>query len=96
MHSLIGHRVRDPNGESVGRIEELCVHRRDDHAYVTEFYVGEFGVLERFAGGALARSLLRLIPRVHRGRRIAWELLDLSDPHHVRARVDKSVLPLAD
>lgn len=96
VHSLIGHRVRDVNGDSVGRIEELCVQRRNDQAYVTEFFVGEYGVLERFAGGALARSLLRLIPKVHRGRRIAWELLDLTDPHHVRVRVEKGVLPLAE
>ena len=93
VHSLIGTRVRDPRGVSVGRIEEVCVERRDNAAYVTEFLVGEYGILERLAGGALARSLLRLLPSVHRGRRIAWELLDLTDPQHPRVRVSKDALP---
>jgi hypothetical protein len=93
VHSLIGLRVYDAEGKSVGRIEELCVERRNDEAYVTEFLVGEYGLLERLAGGALARALLRLLPSAHRGRRIAWELLDLSDPHHPRVRVTKDALP---
>jgi len=93
VHVLIGTRVHDPRGESVGRIEEICVERRDNEAYVTEFLVGEYGILERLAGGALARSVLRLLPSVHRGRRIAWELLDLSDPQHPRVRVTKDALP---
>lgn len=93
LHSLIGLRVIDAAGKSVGRIEELCVERRDDQAHVTEFLVGEYGVLERLAGGALARSLLRLLPSVHRGRCIAWELLDLSDPRQPRVRVTRDALP---
>lgn len=93
VHVLIGARVRDARGESIGRIEELCVERRDNDAYVTEFLVGEYGILERLAGGALARSLLRLLPSVHRGYRVAWELLDISDPQHPRARVTKDALP---
>jgi len=93
VHSLIGRRVHDVEGKRVGRIEELCVERRNDEAHVTEFLVGEYGMLERFAGGALARSLLRLLPSAHRGRRIAWELLDLSDPHHPRLRVTKDAVP---
>lgn len=93
LHSLIGARVFDAANEPVGRIEELCVERRDDHAYVTEFLVGEYGVLERLAGGALARSLLRLLPSVHRGHCIAWELLDLTDPRRPRVRVTKDALP---
>lgn len=93
VHTLIGTRVHDTRGESVGRIEELCVERRDDEAYITEFLVGNYGILERLAGGALARSLLRLLPSMHRGHRIAWELLDLSDPQHPRVRVTKDALP---
>lgn len=93
VHVLIGARVHDVRGESVGRIEELCVERRDNDAYVTEFLVGEYGILERLAGGALARSLLRLLPHVHRGRRIAWELLDIGDPRHPRLRVTKDAVP---
>lgn len=93
VHVLVGAQVKDPLGASVGRIEELCVERRDNNAYVSEFIVGEYGMLERLAGGALARSLLRLLPSVHRGRRIAWELLDLSDPRHPRVRVTKDALP---
>lgn len=93
VHALIGTCVRDERGVSVGRIEEICIERRDDDAYVTEFLVGEYGVLERLAGGPLARSLLKLLPSVHRGRRIAWELLDLTDPRHPRVRVTKDALP---
>ena len=93
LHHLIGARVRDARGESVGRIEELCVERRDNDAYVTEFLVGEYGMLERLAGDVLTRALLRLLPSVHRGRRIAWELLDLDDPRHPRVRVTKDALP---
>lgn len=93
LDSLIGARVHDVDGNPVGRIEELCVERRDGHAYVTEFLVGDYGVLERFAGGALARSLLRVLPSGHRGCRIAWELLDLSDVRHPRVYVTRDTLP---
>lgn len=96
VHELIGRRVRDAAGQSVGRIEELCVARRDNEAHVTAFLVGDYGVVERLAGGALARTLLRLLPAAHRGRSIPWELLDLTDPQHPRVRVTKETLPIQE
>lgn len=96
VHDLIGRRVRDPAGISVGRLEEIRAHREVNECYAMEFLVGEYGLFERFAEGPLWRSVLRKLPGAYKGFRIRWDQLDLSDPKHPRTTVPKSALAASE
>jgi hypothetical protein len=88
MHHLVGRTVRDRDGRTVGRIEELRaeidLHEHGNDYVVTEFHVGSFGAVETLAGAHFARQLLRrlgrLVPYDHHC--IPWRRLDLTDPSH--------------
>jgi sporulation protein YlmC with PRC-barrel domain len=90
---LIGRRVRDIHGRSIGRIEDLICEielREGGCDYlVREFHVGTFGALEAMTGSITARLLLRTLGRGrgYMGYRIPWEWMDLSDPE--RPRLDR-------
>lgn len=92
VHDLLGRRVCDPAGATVGRLEEIRAQRDVNECYAMEFLVGEYGLLERLAEGPLWRSLLRRLPGAYKGFRIRWDQLDLSDPKHPRTTVPKSAL----
>ena len=91
LHHLLGRTVRDPEGRTVGRVEELRaeieLHDRGNDYVVTEFHVGSFGVIETLVGPWFARQLLlrlgRLVP--YSSHRIPWDRLDLTDPRHPRS-----------
>lgn len=92
LHDLLGRRVRDSGGTSIGRIEEVRGEREANECYAVEFLVGEYGLFERLAGGPLRRSVLRALPGAYRGFRVPWHQLDLSDPRHPRTTVPKAAL----
>jgi len=91
VHHLLGRTVRDPNGRTVGRVEELRVeielHEQGNDYVVTEFHVGSFGAIESVAGPHFARQLLHRLGRfaAYNSHRIPWDRLDLSDPHHPKS-----------
>lgn len=90
LHELIGRTVRDPDGRTVGRIEELRAEIRlqeqGNEYVVSEFHVGSFGAIETLAGPSLARLLLRRLRFIsYRHHRIPWDRLDLADPRNPRA-----------
>ncbi len=86
----LNRRVRDVNGESVGRLEEAIAEIRLDprgnHYEIREFHVGKYALLESLAGGTFASAVLRHVGRGRGYRRfsIPWDWLDLSDPEHPR------------
>jgi hypothetical protein len=87
---LVGRRVRNAEGRSIGRIEELLceIELREGGAdyVVREFHVGTFGRLDALAGTVLTRDLLRTFGRAagYRQHRVPWEAMDLSDPARPR------------
>jgi hypothetical protein len=95
---LIGRRVVDPDGEVVGRLEEIIAEYVDDEYVVREYHVGAFAAFERLSGGMLGRGLLRLLggKHVYDGYVVPWELMDLSDPEHPRVTVAKTELRRLD
>lgn len=86
LELLIGQQVRDPHGKVVGRLEEVRIEERDGEHVVSEFHVGKYAMLERLMGGPVGSSLLRLLGRGRAIRSLAipWEILDLSNPRHLR------------
>ena len=91
LHHLLGRTVRDPNGQRVGRIEELRaeieLHEQGNDYVVTEFHVGAFGAVESLAGVYFARLLLHRLGRLVPYDRhvIPWSRMDLSDPRQPRS-----------
>jgi sporulation protein YlmC with PRC-barrel domain len=82
---LLGEKVLAMNGLSIGRLEEIRTEINRGHCYVTEFLVGSYAFLERFAAWRIGRALLRVFgSRRSDGYRIRWDQLDLSDPRRPR------------
>jgi sporulation protein YlmC with PRC-barrel domain len=85
LELLIGRKVRDPAGRVVGRLEEVVVDDREGSHFVREFHIGSYAILERLMGGAVGRSLLRLVGRrMGHGLAVPWEIMDLRDPRNLR------------
>ena len=90
---LLGRKVRDANGEKVGRIEEFDVERADNACLIKAYLLGTSAVIDRLS----AWTLIRPIGRSLRGRafhvyHVPWDQMDLSDPEHPRLRVSRSEL----
>jgi hypothetical protein len=90
---LIGRKVRDANGDKVGRIEELRVKQDEKACLVEAYLVGTSALIDRLS----AWSLVRPINKVLRGRVISvyevpWDEMDLTDPEHPKLHIPKSEL----
>ncbi len=98
LSDLIGRTVHDADGRAIGRIEELRaeieLHEHGNEYVVCEFHIGAFGAFTAFAGSRFARVAMQRLGRWsgYRTSSIPWELMDLSDPEHPRARRKKSEL----
>lgn len=79
---LVGKKVYDIDGDSVGRIEEIRVKREEKALLVESYLIGASALIERLS----ARTLVRPIRRFLRGRHIysvyevPWQEMDLTDP----------------
>jgi hypothetical protein len=100
VSELVGRRVRDPEGRSVGRVEELICEielRPDGRDYlVREVHLGAAGLLEAIGGGRLARSLLRTLGRGagYTRYRVPWAAMDFTDTERLKTRVPREELTL--
>ncbi len=92
VEHLIGRRVHDVDGKSVGRVHELCAEHVDGEWVVTELRFGPAALLERVAGFVIQLPFFSLIPRGPRIRRARWQDVDLSDPSHPKLRVARESL----
>lgn len=92
---LLGRRVVDPDGASVGRIEEIVADFVDGECVVRGYLVGRHALLERLGGGRLVHSLARLLGggRGYEGRLVPWDAMDLGDPERPRCTVRRDALP---
>jgi sporulation protein YlmC with PRC-barrel domain len=79
---LVGTKVYDVDGNSVGRIEEIRVKREEKALLVESYLIGASALIERLS----ARTLVRPIGRLLRARHIysvyevPWQEMDLTDP----------------
>ncbi|HET8654655.1 MAG TPA: hypothetical protein VFL93_04010 [Longimicrobiaceae bacterium] len=88
LELLIGCKVRDPDGESAGRIEEVEVEERDGKWLVTGYLTGPVGMLARLSSLDLGVWLLGHLGAAKSpgGYHIPWDQLDLADPGNPRVR----------
>jgi hypothetical protein len=96
VEQLLGRRMLDIDGLTVGRLEEFRVELIDGEAVVTEFHVGGAALLERIAGFVTQLPFLSLLPFVRTEYRIRWQDVDLSDARHPRLRVRRAELHRAE
>jgi hypothetical protein len=99
LSDVIGRVVRDIDGRSIGRLEEMRaeveLHDPGNDYVVVEFHVGAYGALEALAGTGFARQALRRIGSIvqYQHHRVPWTLMDLSEPSRPRITCRKSELP---
>jgi sporulation protein YlmC with PRC-barrel domain len=88
---LIGRKVRDVDGEKVGRIEEFKVERDDKSCVLDSYFVGSSALIERLSAWTLVRPIARALHshRLYSVYQIPWQDMDLSDPQHPRLRIAK-------
>jgi hypothetical protein len=88
---LLGRKVRDVDGEDVGRIEEFRVERDDKSCVVEAYLIGTSAVIQRLSAWTLVRPVERFLNarKIYMMYRIPWQDMDLSDPHHPRLRTAK-------
>lgn len=81
LELLIGKRVRALNGKSIGHLEEIRAELIRGECFVEEYLVGAYAVFERLAALSIGRPILKLFgaTRRHRGYRVPWDKLDLTD-----------------
>jgi len=85
VERLLGTRVRDVNGEVVGRIEEVMAENADGDMIVTEFHIGPAALAERILGAVHQLPFFSMLPFQQHMRRVSWDDMDFSDPYHPRA-----------
>jgi len=87
---LLGRTVRDVEGTTVGRIEELDaeidLHGDGNDYVVTSVRVGRLGALDGIVAGRFARHLVSRAARLVGYQRydVPWDWLDFSDPARPR------------
>ncbi|HET7320920.1 MAG TPA: PRC-barrel domain-containing protein [Longimicrobiaceae bacterium] len=93
LELLLGCEVRDADGASAGKIQEILVEERDDEWVVTNYLTGPAGMLARLSSLDIGLWVLGLLGagKSPGGLRIPWNELDLADPAHPRllCRVDE-------
>ena len=99
VSDLLGHTVRDVDGRSIGRIEELTaeieLHGNESEYVVTSVSVGRYGHLDMIATGQFVPAMVRrwMAWTGYRRHEIPWDWLDLRDPAHPRLLRPASELP---
>jgi len=79
LDRLLGQRVLAKNNRTIGRLEEFRAEVRGDAWVISEYVIGEVGLVERLHLG------VRLLLGSKRGGYIArWDQLDISDPEQPR------------
>ena len=94
VEQLLGTKVRDGDGNVIGRIEEIRAERTDDACYVDSYLVGASAVVERLSAWSLIRPIKRMLKSEHivSVLEVPWQDLDLSEPKRPVLRVPRSSL----
>ncbi|CAN5480213.1 hypothetical protein BH09GEM1_BH09GEM1_29400 [soil metagenome] len=85
LHDLVGRKVRDTRGATVGRIHELCaeiaLREGGNDYFVREYHLSSLGALEFLGGSSFMRTLLHTLGIARADAIVVpWDQLDLSDP----------------
>lgn len=88
---LLGAKVRDANGEKVGRIEEIRVERTDNALLVEAYLIGTSALIDRLSAWTLVRPIKGMLKtrHIYSLYDVPWQDMDLTDPTHPVLRTAK-------
>jgi hypothetical protein len=88
---LLGTKVCDIDGKSIGRIEEFRVERDEKACLVEAYLIGASALIERLSAWTLVRPIKNFlgVRKLYVLYQVPWQDMDLSDPHHPRLRIAK-------
>jgi hypothetical protein len=88
LERLINKKVRDPNGRSAGRIEEVRARVSAEGCLVEAYLLGRAGLMARLSIPGFTQMLLGFAGAKGAGtnREVPWDLMDLSNPRKPRLR----------
>jgi sporulation protein YlmC with PRC-barrel domain len=91
---LLGTKVRDVDGNVVGRIEEFRVERDDDSCRIEAYLIGASALIERLSAWTLIRPIARALHarKLFQLYDVPWQEMDLSDPRQPRLRIARKDL----
>jgi hypothetical protein len=92
VEHLLGRRVVDVDGQTIGRLEEFRAEVSEGDMAITEFHIGAGALLERVAAFVTQLPFFRYLPFSRRLYRVPWQQFDLSDPLHPRVRARREDL----
>lgn len=85
LELLLGKRVLDSTGKSVGHIQEVRSEHIGDEWVVQEYLIGAAALVERLSAWRVALGFGKsAASKISRGYRVHWDKLDLTDPDHPR------------
>ena len=86
---LLGTKVRDADGEDVGRIQEFRVERDGNACLVDTYLIGASALIERLSAWTLVRPIRRSLysRKLFTLYQVPWHDMDLSDPRQPRLRI---------
>ena len=94
LELLLGNKVVDVDGRTVGRIEEVVAGDVNGEAVVMEYHLGPSAVAERLSASAMQLPFFNVLSRFRtKLRRVPWDQMDLTHPTHPRLRCRKEDLP---
>lgn len=97
VESLLGNRLRDVDGKSLGRIREVVAAVEGTDWVVREVHIGKGALIERLIELSTVLPFVdRLQQRLTRRYRVPWGHLDLADPSRPRATVRRGELERVD
>ena len=85
LELLLGTKVVDADGRTVGRIEEVVAGDVNGEAVVMEYHLGSQALLERLSTSAMKVPFLGVLGRL-RGKSycVPWNRMDLTHPTRPR------------
>jgi hypothetical protein len=91
VEQLLGVKVRDVDGEVIGRIEEFRVERTDDALMLQAYLIGASAVIQRLSAWTLVRPIKHALDtsRLYSLYEVPWQDMDLSDPRKPKVVVAK-------
>jgi sporulation protein YlmC with PRC-barrel domain len=86
---LVGTKVHDVDGVSVGRIEEIRVEYQKDVLLVEAYLIGVSALIERLSARTLVRPIRRLLRtrHIYSVYEVPWQDMDLTDPKRPVLRI---------
>ncbi|MEO8910738.1 MAG: hypothetical protein ABI408_10990 [Gemmatimonadaceae bacterium] len=85
---LLGTKVCDIDGETVGRIEEIRVERKGSALLVGSYLIGVSALIDRLSAWTLVRPIKRLLSarHIYSLYEVPWQDMDLSNPDRPQVR----------